>query len=71
MSEIKPFTPLEEAMFSTRTYNALKRHRINSMEELAEYSEMDLIRSVRGLGRRGFDEIRRKLGVYGLRLRKE
>lgn len=69
MNDIR--TSIDTMQFSEHTLRILHKYRITTMEELASYSEYDLIVKVRGLGRRGFDEIKRKLGVLGYELRKE
>ena len=55
--------PLEDLDFSVRTYNCLMRHGIDTLGELRAISDEDLQR-VRNLGRRGLEEIRRKLAEY-------
>ena len=52
---------IEDLDFSVRTYNCLKRAGINTLDELMEMSEDDLIR-VRNLGRNGVEEAMRKIG---------
>ena len=53
-----------ELDFSVRTYNCLKRSRINTVEELLQKSEEDLMK-VRNLGRKSLKEIRLKLEELG------
>lgn len=55
-------TPLDELELSVRSYNALKRAGINYVEELRAMSTEELMH-VRLLGRKGVEEICRKLGV--------
>ncbi len=54
------FTPIEDLDLSIRSYNCLKRAGIHTAEELLAMSDEEL-RSVRNLGRKGYDEIRQKL----------
>ncbi len=54
------FTPIEDLDLSVRSYNCLKRAGIHTAEELLAMSDEEL-RSVRNLGRKGYDEIRQKL----------
>jgi DNA-directed RNA polymerase alpha subunit len=49
-------TSLENMGFSTRTYNALKRNNINSLDDLLKFSEADL-RDIRNLGFNSMKEI--------------
>ena len=50
--------------FSVRTYNCLKRSRINTVEELLQKSEEDLMR-VRNLGRKSLKEIKNRIESLG------
>ena len=63
-------TPIEELDLSVRSYNCLKRAGINSVQELTERTETQMM-SVRNLGRKSLDEIQEKLAVLGLGFRKE
>jgi hypothetical protein len=54
---------LENMGFSTRTYNALKRNRIDSLNDLQKVSEAD-IRDIRNLGANSLKEIGEVLGRY-------
>lgn len=51
---------LEKLNLSVRTFNILKRAGINTAEELAALSDMEL-QNIRNLGRRSYDEIKEKL----------
>lgn len=51
---------IEYLELSVRTYNSLKRAGFDTVGELREASDMDLMR-IRGLGRRGLEEIKEKL----------
>ena len=52
------------------SYNCLKRAGINSVQELADKSEADMMK-VRNLGRKSLEEVKYKLEDLGLGLRKE
>ncbi|MGE7676492.1 DNA-directed RNA polymerase subunit alpha C-terminal domain-containing protein, partial [Lysinibacillus sp. NPDC094403] len=53
-----------------RSYNCLKRAGINTVLELANKSEDDMMK-VRNLGRKSLEEVKAKLEELGLGLRKE
>ena len=55
---------------SVRSYNCLKRAGINSVQELADKSEADMMK-VRNLGRKSLEEVKYKLEDLGLGLRKK
>ncbi|MFC7061850.1 DNA-directed RNA polymerase subunit alpha [Halobacillus seohaensis] len=61
---------IEELDLSVRSYNCLKRAGINTVQELANKSEEDMMK-VRNLGRKSLEEVRYKLDELGLGLRKE
>ena len=61
---------IEELDLSVRSYNCLKRAGINTVHELASKSEDDMMK-VRNLGRKSLEEVKVKLEVLGLGLRKE
>ncbi|EOA9356224.1 DNA-directed RNA polymerase subunit alpha [Staphylococcus aureus] len=61
---------IEELDLSVRSYNCLKRVGINSVQELADKSEADMMK-VRNLGRKSLEEVKYKLEDLGLGLRKE
>ena len=60
---------VEELDLSVRSYNCLKRAGINTVEELANKSEEDMMK-VRNLGRKSLEEVDKKLAELGLGLRK-
>ncbi|MDI6812543.1 MAG: DNA-directed RNA polymerase subunit alpha [Desulfitobacteriaceae bacterium] len=60
---------IEELDLSVRSYNCLKRAGINSVEELTQKTEEDMIK-VRNLGRKSLEEVEQKLGALGLGFRK-
>ncbi len=61
---------IEELDLSVRAYNCLKRAGINTVEDLINRTEEDMIK-VRNLGRKSLDEVIGKLSALGLALRKE
>jgi len=61
---------IEELDLSVRSYNCLKRAGINTVQELANKSEEDMMK-VRNLGRKSLEEVKNKLDELGLGLRKE
>ncbi|WP_062196924.1 DNA-directed RNA polymerase subunit alpha [Massilibacterium senegalense] len=61
---------IEELDLSVRSYNCLKRAGINTVQELTQKSEDDMMK-VRNLGKKSMDEVRFKLNELGLGLREE
>jgi DNA-directed RNA polymerase subunit alpha len=61
---------IEELDLSVRSYNCLKRAGINTVQELTQKSEEDMMK-VRNLGRKSLEEVQEKLGELGLGLRNE
>lgn len=61
---------IEELDLSVRSYNCLKRAGINTVQELTQKSEEDMMK-VRNLGRKSLEEVQEKLADLGLGLRKE
>lgn len=59
---------IEELDLSVRSYNCLKRAGINTVEELANKSEDDMMK-VRNLGKKSLEEVERKLTELGLNLK--
>lgn len=59
---------IEELELSVRSYNCLKRAGINTVEELTEKSEDDMMK-VRNLGKKSLEEVQQKLAELGLGLR--
>lgn len=60
---------IEELDLSVRSYNCLKRAAINTVEELTDKSEDDMMK-VRNLGRKSLEEIIKKLDELGLGLKR-
>lgn len=61
---------IEELDLSVRSYNCLKRAGINTLQELTDKTESDMMR-VRNLGRKSLEEVKNKLADLGLSLRQE
>jgi len=61
---------IEELDLSVRSYNCLKRAGINTVQELTNKSEPEMIK-VRNLGRKSLEEVKSKLSDLGLGLRKD
>ena len=59
---------IEELDLSVRSYNCLKRAGINTVEELANKSEEDMMK-VRNLGKKSLEEVIQKLDELDLKLR--
>ena len=59
---------IEELDLSVRSFNCLKRAAINTVEELTQRSEEDMMK-VRNLGKKSLDEVKHKLEELGLSLR--
>ena len=59
---------IEELELSVRSFNCLKRASINTVEELTQKSEEDMMK-VRNLGKKSLDEVKNKLDELGLSLR--
>ena len=61
---------IEELDLSVRSYNCLKRAGINTVQELTNKTEPEMIK-VRNLGRKSLEEVKMKLHDLGLELRKD
>ena len=61
---------IEELDLSVRSYNCLKRAGINTVEELIQRNEEDMMK-VRNLGKKSLEEVVNKLNELGLSLRKD
>ena len=58
---------IEELDLSVRSYNCLKRAGINTVEDLANKTEEDMMK-VRNLGRKSLEEVLNKMNELGLAL---
>ena len=63
-------TTIEELDLSVRSFNCLKRAGINTVEDLINKTEEDMMK-VRNLGRKSLEEVVAKLASLGLSLRDE
>ena len=61
---------IDDLDLSVRSYNCLKRAGINTVEDLANKSEEEMMK-VRNLGRKSLDEVKFKLHALGLALKEE
>lgn len=72
--EFRPSTdldmPIEELDLSTRSYNCLKREKVDSLSRLLEFSEADLA-GIKNFGKRSITEVKDKLAEMGLSLKVE
>lgn len=59
---------IEELDLSVRSYNCLKRAGINTVQELTNKTEADMMK-VRNLGRKSLEEVKSKLAALGLSLK--
>jgi DNA-directed RNA polymerase subunit alpha len=59
---------IEELDLSVRSYNCLKRAGINTVEELVQRNEEEMMK-VRNLGRKSLEEVSQKLAALGISLR--
>jgi DNA-directed RNA polymerase subunit alpha len=60
-------TPIEDLELSVRSYNCLKRQGVNTVGQLAECSEADLL-NIRNFGAKSIEEVKDKLQDLGLEL---
>ncbi len=60
---------VEELDLSVRSYNCLKRAGINTVDELIQKTEEDMMK-VRNLGKKSLEEVQNKLAELDLSLRK-
>lgn len=61
-------TPIEDVEFSVRTFNCLKKENINTLGELIQRSENELL-NIRNFGKRSLEEVLERLEQHGLGLR--
>lgn len=61
---------IEELDLSVRSYNCLKRAGINTVQELTQKTEADMMK-IRNLGRKSLEEVKAKLAELDLSLRSE
>lgn len=63
-------TPIEDLDFSVRAYNCLKRANVNSLGDLTEKTEIEMMK-IRNLGKKSLKEVIDKVKEMGLRFREE
>lgn len=63
-------TPIDELDFSVRAYNCLKRANINTLGDLTEKSELEMMK-IRNLGKKSLKEVIDKIKDMGLRFRED
>ena len=68
MEKVQEMT-IEELDLSVRAYNCLKRANINTVAELIQRNEEDMMK-VRNLGKKSLEEVEQKLAALGLGLRR-
>jgi len=61
--------PVEELDLSVRPYNCLKRAGINTVGDLLQRTEEEVV-NVKNFGRKSLDEVKEKLAALGLELRR-
>jgi len=61
-------TPIEELDLTVRSYNCLKRQGVNTIGQLTECSEADLL-NIRNFGAKSIEEVKDKLQALGLSLK--
>ena len=68
MEKVQEMT-IEDLDLSVRAYNCLKRANINTVAELIQRNEEDMMK-VRNLGKKSLEEVEQKLAALGLGLRR-
>ena len=63
-------TPIDELDFSVRAYNCLKRANINTLGDLTEKTELEMMK-IRNLGKKSLKEVIDKIKDMGLKFRDE
>lgn len=63
-------TPIDDLDFSVRAYNCLKRANVNTLGELTEKTELEMMK-IRNLGKKSLKEVIDKIKEMGLRFRDE
>ena len=61
-------SPIEDLELSVRSYNCLKREGVNTVQQLVEQSESDLMK-IRNFGAKSIEEVKDKLAQLGLSLK--
>ena len=63
-------TSIDDLDFSVRAYNCLKRANINTLGDLTEKTELEMMK-IRNLGKKSLKEVIDKIKEMGLRFRDE
>lgn len=63
-------TSIDDLDFSVRAYNCLKRANINTLGDLTEKTELEMMK-IRNLGKKSLKEVMDKIKEMGLRFREE
>lgn len=63
-------TPIDDLDFSVRAYNCLKRAGVNTLGDLTEKTELDMMK-IRNLGKKSLKEVIDKIKEMGLKFRDE
>ena len=63
-------TPIDELDFTVRAYNCLKRSNINTLGDLTEKTELEMMK-IRNLGKKSLKEVIDKIKEMGLKFRDE
>ncbi len=63
-------TPIEELNLSVRSYNCLKKNGIDTVEQLINQSEKELLK-IRNFGHKSMEEVKEKLEKMGISLKKK
>jgi DNA-directed RNA polymerase subunit alpha len=61
-------TPIEDVEFSVRTFNCLKKEAVNTLGDLIQRTENELL-NIRNFGKRSLEEVLERLVQYNLQLR--
>ena len=69
INSVPVYIPIEKLNLSIRSYNCIKRAGIDTVKDLIDRSEEDMMK-VRNLGSKSFEEIKEKLKDMGLSFRK-
>ena len=63
-------TPIDDLDFSVRAYNCLKRANVNTLGDLTEKTELEMMK-IRNLGKKSLKEVMDKIKDMGLKFRDE
>ena len=63
-------TPIDDLDFSVRAYNCLKRAGVNTLGDLTEKTELEMMK-IRNLGKKSLKEVIDKIKDMGLKFKEE